>query len=290
MPDDSPSSEPDVDGEALLQRALDLGEDGDWEGMAKELSEALEATPEDPALLCWLGVAEGELGLPGSAYDRFKEALAQGPEDPFVLATIGNGLAHFDDPNAEAALRSASVLAPDLPLARWLFGAYLSREGLHEDAMRELRAASELAPDDPVIAYEVGVALALQGEMEKALDAFTRSVDLDQEEGWSQVVLGLVEVGLDQMEGAVRDLSEGARLRPHDVEAQFLAALAAEAAGWEDIAYEMMERGRQGALPDDLSLLEIVESRLEEGAESARAFLLQELLPGALRERLMNRP
>jgi hypothetical protein len=33
-----------------------------------------------------------------------------------------------------------------------------------------------------------------------------------------------------------------------------------------------------------------VESRLEEGAESARAFLLQELLPGALRERLMNRP
>ncbi len=280
-----------MDGEDLLQRALDLGEDGDWEGMAVELSEALETTPEDPALLCWLGVAEGELGLPGSAYDRFKEALAQGPEDPFVLATIGNGLARFDDPDAEAALRSASVLAPDLPLARWLFGAYLSREGLHEDAMRELRAASELAPDDPVIAYEVGVALALQGEMEKALDAFTRSVELDQgEEGWGQVVLGLVEAGLDQMEEAVRDLAEGARLRPHDVEAQLLAALTAEAAGWEDIAYEMMERGRQSALPGDLPLLEMVESRLEEGAESARALLLQELLPGALRERLMNRP
>jgi len=279
-----------LDVEDLLQQALDLGEDGDWEGMAEELSGALERAPGDPVLLCWLGVAERELGLPGSAYDRFKEALAQGPEDPFVLATVGNGLAQFDDPNAEAALRSASILAPDLPLVRWLFGAYLSREGLHEDAMRELRAASELAPDDPVIAYEVGVALALQGEMEKALDAFTRSVDLDQGEGWSQVVLGLVEAGLDQMEGAVRDLSEGARLRPYDVEAQFLAALAAEAAGWEDMAYEMMERGRQGALPDDLPLLEIVEGRLEEGAESARAFLLQEFLPGVLRERLMNRP
>jgi tetratricopeptide (TPR) repeat protein len=279
-----------VDVEDVLRHAMNLGEEGDWEGMAEELSEALEGKAGDPALLCWLGVAEQGLGLPGSAYDRFKEALAQEPEDPFVLATVGNGLAQFDDSDAEAALRSASILAPDLPLARWLYGAYLSREGLHEDAMRELRAASELAPDDPVIAYEVGVALALGGEMEKASDALVRSVDLDQGEGWSQVVLGMVEAGLDRMEEAARDLSEGARLRPHDVEAQFLSALAAGATGFEDLAYEMMERGRQSASPDDLPLLEMVESLLEEGTDSARAFLLQELLPGALRERLMNRP
>jgi tetratricopeptide (TPR) repeat protein len=279
-----------VDAEGLLRHALELGEEGDWEGMAEELSDALEADSGNPALLCWLGVAERELGLPGSAYDRFKEALAHEPEDPFVLATVGNGLAQFDDPDAEAALRSASLLAPDLPMARWLFGAYLSREGLHEDALRELRAASELAPDDPVIAYEVGVALALQGEMGKAVEALTRSVDLDQAEGWSQVVLGLVEAELDQMEEAARDLSEGARLCPQDVEAQLLAALAAEATGLEDLAYEMMERGRQGALPGDLPLLEMVETRLEEGAKSSSDFLLQDLLPGALRERLVNRP
>ncbi|MCJ7628448.1 MAG: tetratricopeptide repeat protein [Longimicrobiales bacterium] len=279
-----------MDVEDLLRQALALGEEGDWEGMARELSHALESVPGDPALLCWLGVAERELGLPGSARERFKEALAQEPEDPYVLATIGNGLAQFDDPDAEAALRSAAVLAPDLPLARWLFGAYLSREGLHEDAMRELTAASELAPHDPAIAYEVGVALALQGEMEQALDALMGSVEMDQGEGWSQVVLGLVEAELDQMEAAARDLSEGARLRPHDVEAQFLAALAAEATGFEDLAYEMMERGRQGALPGDLPLLEMVEDRLEQGAESARDFLVQELLPGVLRERLMNHP
>ncbi len=279
-----------MDTEYLLRVALDLGEEGDWEGMAKELLEALDAVPGDPAILCWLGVAERELGLPGSACDRFKEALAQEPEDPYVLATVGNGLAQLDDPDAEAALRSAAVLAPDLPLARLLFGAYLSREGLHQDALRELRAASELAPDDPVIAYEVGVALALQGELEQALDALTGSVEMDQGEGWGQVVLGLVEASLDQMEAAARDLSEGARLRPQDVEAQFLAALAAETAGFEDLAYEMMERGRQGASPDDLSLLEMVEDRLEDGAESSKAFFVQELLPGALRERLMNRP
>ena len=279
-----------MEGKDFLRQALDRGESGDWEGMAEELLDALETDQGNPALLCWLGVAERELGLPGSAYDRFKEALAQDPEDPYILATIGNGLAQFDDPDAEAALRSASILAPDLPVARSLFGAYLSREGLHDDALRELIVASELAPDDPEIAYELGVALALKGDMEKAVDALTHSVDLDQGEGWSQVVLGLVEAELDQMEEAARDLSEGARLRPQDVEAQFLAALAAEAMGLEDLAYEMMERGRQGAQPGDLPLLEMVENRLEEGSDRARAFLLQELLPGALRERLMNRP
>jgi tetratricopeptide (TPR) repeat protein len=279
-----------VDAEDLLRGVLQLGEEGDWEGMAQGLLEALDVTPGDPALLCWLGVAERELGLPGSAYERFKEALAQDPEDPFVLATLGNGLAQFDDPDAEAALRSASILAPDLPMARWFFGAYLSREGLHEEAMRELTAASELAPDDPAIAYEVGVALALQGKLDQAADALTHSVDLDPGEGWSQVVLGLVEAELDRMEAAARDLSEGARLCPEDVEAQFLAALAAQATGLEDLAYEMVERGRQGALPGDLPLLEMVEARIEEGPESAGAFLLQEILPGSLRERLMSRP
>jgi tetratricopeptide (TPR) repeat protein len=279
-----------MDVEALLQEALALGEEGDWEGMAKNLQAALESVPEDPALLCWLGVAERELGFPGSAYDRFKEALAQEPDDPFVLATVGNGLAHFDDPDAEAALRSASVLAPDLPLARWLYGAYLSREGLFDDAMRELTAASELSPDDPVVAYEVGVALALQGRMEGALEAFARSVDLDQAEGWGLVVMGLAEAELDRMEEAARDLAAGARLRPEDVEAQLLAALAASASGFEELAYEMLERGRQTAQAGDLPLLETVEDRIDEGGDSARSLLSQDLLAGALRERLMNRP
>ncbi|MGD2123260.1 MAG: tetratricopeptide repeat protein [Gemmatimonadota bacterium] len=278
----------DVDG--LLNQALELGEEGDWDGMARALAEALEVFPDEPAVLCWLGVAERELGLAGSAYDRFKEALAQGPEDPHILATVGSGLSHFDDPDAEAALRSASVMAPDLPLARWLFGAYLAREGLFDDAMRELSAASELAPGDPSVAYEMGVALALQGDMESALVALTRSVDLDPAEGWVQVVLGLVEAELGNWEEASRDLSEGARSRPQDVEAQLLAALTAEVAGWEDLAYEMMERGRQGALPGDLPLVEAVEGRLDEGSESCRGFLVQELLSGALRERLMVRP
>lgn len=279
-----------MDVESLLREAVALGDEDDWEGMAKALLDGLEANPGDPSLLCWLGVAEREMGLPGAAYDHFKEALAQGPEDPFLLATVGNGLAQFDDPEAESALRSASILGPDILEARLLFGAYLAREGLFEEAIGELTAAAELAPDDPLVSYEVGVALALQGHLEPALEALGRSVDLEEGDGWGQVVLGLVEAELGRMEEAARDLSSGARLRPQDVDVQFLAALAASASGYEDLAYEMMERGRQVAEAGDLPILEAVEGSIEDGAEASNTLLVQELLSGALRERLMNRP
>jgi tetratricopeptide (TPR) repeat protein len=279
-----------VDSTHLFRQLLDRGEEGDWEGVAEGLREALETAPGDPALLCWLGVAERELGLPGSGYDLFKEALAHDPQDPLVLATIGNGLAQLDDPDAEAALRSAAIMAPDLLLARILFGAYLSREGLYEDAIRELEAASALDPEDPLVAYELGVALALQGRMDEALEALAVSVELAPGDGWSLVVKGLVEVELDLKEEAARDLQEGARVRSEDVEAQILAALATGAVRWEDLAWEMLERGRQNAAPLDLPLLQQVEMRLDESPENAWSFLVQELLPGAMRERLMTRP
>jgi hypothetical protein len=115
-------------------------------------------------------------------------------------------------------------------------------------------------------------------------------VDLDQAEGWGLVVMGLTEAELDRMEEAARDLAAGARLRPEDVEAQLLAALVASASGFEELAYEMLERGRQTAQAGDLPLLEAVEDRIDEGGEAARNLLVQDLVSGALRERLMNRP
>ncbi len=279
-----------MDSTEHFQYLLDRGREEGWEGVAQELRVALESAPGDPTLLCWLGMVEREMGVPGGGYDLFKDALAQGAEDPLVLAIIGNGLAQLDDPDAEAALRSAAVMAPDLLLARTLFGAYLSREGLHEEAMRELDAAWALDSRDPFVAYERGVALALQGRMVEALEALARAVELESGEGWSLVMKGLVEVELDRMDDAARNLSEGARDRPEDVEAQVMAALAAAAVRREDLAWEMLERGRQNAGALDLPFLEQVEARLGEGPESARSFLVRELLPGVMRERLMTRP
>jgi tetratricopeptide (TPR) repeat protein len=274
----------------LLERVHSLAEEGDWEGAADLLREQLADFDREPALHCWLGVAERELGLDGVAYERFKRVLALDPEDPYVLATAGNGIAAFDDPDAERALRVAAVTAPRLPLARMLYGAYLSREGFLEQAIQELTAAVELEAEDAEIMYELGVARALGREWDLAADALADAVRLDPHNGWSRIVFGLVLWEGDRGEEGSGELLEGARLRPDDLDAQLAAALALAATGREDGAYEMLERGRLHATEVDLALLTDVEERLDSGPEAALAFFSDSLAPELLRSRLQERP
>lgn len=276
--------------EKLLDRALSLGDEGDWEGVAELLREHLEEHEEAPAVHCWLGVAERELGMEGIAYERFKRALSLGPEDPYVLATAGNAIAAFDDPDAEQALRTAALTAPDVALTRFLYGAYLAREGFHQEGRQELETARTLDPDDAQIAYELGVARYLGGDADAAADALGDSVRLDPEDGWSRVVFGLVLLEEERFEEAAGELSEGAQLRPEDVEAQLAAALAAAATGADALAYEMLERGRIRSDDEDTALLMAVEDRVETGPDGARRLLMEELAPDLLRRRLQVRP
>ena len=274
----------------LLERALSLFDEDDWDGAAELLRDSLADFGEDAAVHCWLGVAERELGMDGVAYERFKKALSLGPTDPYVLATAGNAVAAFDDEDAEPALRSAALTAPDIPLTRLMYGAYLSREGFHEDALRELRAARELAEDDAQIAYELGVAHALADDLDAATDAMADAVRLDPDDGWVRVVFGLALLESDRMDEATGELMSGARLRPTDVDAQLAAALAAGATGRDGIAYEMLERGRISAMEGDLALLAAVEDRVDAGHEAAASMLHEDLAPDMLRTRLRERP
>jgi tetratricopeptide (TPR) repeat protein len=251
--------------EALLERVLSLGDEGDWASAAELLVEHLDEFGEEPAVHCWLGAAERELGLEGVAYERFKRALALEPTDPYVLATAGNGVASFDDPDAEQALRTAAIMAPEVALTRLLYGAYLSREGLFEEAREELEAALSLDESDPQIRYELGVLYGLQERWDAAADALADAVRLDP-------------------------LVEGARLDPEDVDAQLAAALAAAAIGRDGLAYEMLERARLQSAEDDQARMAAVEDRLEAGHEAAESLLVDDFGPSTLRARLSERP
>jgi tetratricopeptide (TPR) repeat protein len=274
----------------LLSRAHSLADEGDWEGMATVLRDHLADFDEDPAVHCWLGVAERELGLSGVAYERFKRALALEPADPFVLATAGNGIAAFADPDAERALRAAALTAPHVALGRLLYGAYLAREGFLEEGLTELRAAREIDPDDPQIAYELGVAHALSGQHDEAVDALADAVRMDPDDGWARVVFGLLLLEAGRPEEGAGELISGARLAEQDVDAQLAAALGAAAIGQDGVAYEMLERARLGAMADDLAFVMSVEERIDSGPEAAQALLHEDFGPDLLRSRLQERP
>lgn len=274
------------DVEAVLQRALALGEEGRWEEMAKLLAKALQDSPDDPYLLGWLGVAEQELGNDGAAYDYFRRCLAQNPMDPHLLAMAGSGLAAFDDPDAEAALRTAALTGPDIPTTRLQYGAYLARSGVYEEALEHLRAAAALAPDDPTVYGELGVALALKGDLDAAIAEMEKALELAPDDAWTRLLLGLLHTELGNLEEAAEALIQAAEELENDAEAHILAALAAAAVGWDDAAHDAISRAALVAEGDDVELLDEAEERVVAGRKAARAFLLETVAPSVLRERL----
>lgn len=270
----------------ILNHALQLGEEERWPEMAEALTLALRDVPDDPYVLCWLGVAEREMGRDGVAYEFFQRAWKEDPLDPELLAMIGSGLAAFDDPEAEAALRAAALTGPDVPIARLQYGGYLARNGMFDQAMHHLQAAAELDPDDPAIHGEVGIAYALHNQLTEAGSAMETALELAPDDSWTRVLLGLVQLETGEIEPAAEQLIRAAEERPEDAEAQVLAALAAAAAGWDDTAHQIIARVEFSAEQVDEELLDEARDRIDEGGETALSFLNETVGPVALRDRL----
>ena len=275
-----------MDPERALEEALELGEEGRWDEMADLLARALEEDPEEPYVLGWLGVAHREMGNDGAAYEYFKRCWQNDPLDPQLLAMCGAGLAAFDDPDAEAALRAAALTGPDVPIARLQYGAYLAREGLFDQALDHLRAAVELEPEDPIARGELAVAHALKGDHPRAAETFEETLELAPEDSWSRVLLGLVQLEMEEDEHAAETLIRAAEERTEDAEAQILAALAAASVGWEDAAADVIARAEYAEEAVDAELLEEARERVDDGADAARSFLRDVVGPAALHDRL----
>ncbi|MFW5947776.1 MAG: tetratricopeptide repeat protein [Gemmatimonadota bacterium] len=276
------------DVETVLREALELGEEGRWEEMAKLLADALDEIEDDPYLLCWLGVAAGELGNDGTAYEAFRRCVEQEPSDPHVLALAGSGLAQFDDPDAETALRAAALSAPDLPLARLNYGAFLSRAGMHDEALEQLRAARDLSPDDPVVRAELGAAHVLRGAPSDGVAELEEALALAPDDSWTRVLYGLVLLEVDRTDEAAEELVRAGLEREHDAEAIILGALAAAAQGWADAAEDLLARSEFVAGGADIRMIEEAGSAIHTGPDAAARMLRTAAAPSALRERLQQ--
>ncbi len=277
-----------MDVEAILREALEMGEEGRWDDMARLLTETLERQEDDPYLLCWLGVAEGELDNDGAAYEAFRRCVELDPSDPHVLALAGAGLAQFDDPDAEAALRAAALSAPDLPLARLNYGAFLSRAGMHDEALQQLEAARELTPDDPIVRAELGAAWIMKGEPARGAAELEEAIALAPDDSWTRLLYALVLMELDRDEEGAEEMIRAARERDHDAEAMLLGALAAASREWDDAAEDLLARSEYAVEGADIEILKEVESAVRTGPEAARRLLRQVLGPSALRDRLQQ--
>lgn len=290
--DDAREHDADARAEAVdeaVREAAALAAEGRWDRAYEIVSAALERQGDDPVLLAWLGLAARRQGEDGEAYEHFRRALALDLADPFLLAAAGTGLAALDDPEAEPALRLAALSAPGLAYARVSYGAYLAREGMTDDALRELEAARDLEPEDATVRTELGGALILAGRREEGADEMETALALAEDDAWVRTLYGLVLVELDRLSDAAVELHRAAAEAPGDVEAQLLSALASGAEGWDSAAWDALAAAQAAAEGLEAALVAEAEERLEEGPEAAAALLREHLAPSTLRRRLLER-
>jgi Tfp pilus assembly protein PilF len=272
-----------------LADAARLRDDGDPEGAFDVLLRLEEGFPEDASVLCLLGVLAGEIDAGGMAYDYFRRSLAAQPTDPTVLAMLGAGLAEYDDPQAESVLRLASLTAPGLAVARLRYGTYLSREGVLDLARNELQAALELEPQNPEIHRELAVAHLLGGDDPRAAMLLEDAVGLDPDDPELGLLHGLVLLRSGDEEGAAEALHAAGVALTEDGDVQLLAALACAMQGWDDEAWNALARAEAATAVPDPDTVREVEDLLEAEAEAVREFLVSQLAPGILHERLFAR-
>lgn len=270
-----------------LEKASDLADQERWEEALEPLLE-VAAEAEDPLVLCMLGTAVRELGEEAEANEYFRRCLALDPSDPIVLSTAGYALALVGDPEGEPALRRGALTAPEVAVTRLHYGAFLSREGMLDEALAELTAARGLDGENPLVRSELAVTHLLRGEAESAAGELEEALAADPDDGWARGLRGLALVSLERLEEAAEELLQAAAQRTEDVELQLAAALAGCAAGWEEAGWEAFYRAE--AAGAEAGAVEEVEDALAAGADAAGRMLRLESAPAALRVRLLTPP
>lgn len=270
-----------------MREASALADEGRFDEAFSILREEESDHPNDPTLLCMLGVVAGEMDVTsGLAYDYYRRALSEAPLDATVLVTLGVGLARFDDPDAESVLRLAAVTAPGSLAARLHYGAYLGREGLVDAAVEELTAARALDPSDPRVPRELAAVHLLIGRAELAAEELERAIELSEVDAELRVLYGLALVRLGRLEEAAEELHRASSDLDQDGPVQLLTSLACATQEWWDEAWDALARAEGAVFPVEPPLLREGEEALEAGRGAAAEFLRDHMAPAVLRERL----
>jgi tetratricopeptide (TPR) repeat protein len=157
-------------------------------------------------------------------------------------------------PEAEALLREAVRLRPDVAMNHGNLGLVLTRLGRGEEAAEHLRRALAINPAYPEAHSNLGFWLAARGRNEEAVTHFREAIRLkpDYVEPWYN--WGTVLAGLGQWEEASAKLERALALKPEYGEAHANLAAVRYYQGRRDEARREIARARECgyAVPPDL--------------------------------------
>ncbi|HXS24777.1 MAG TPA: tetratricopeptide repeat protein [Gemmatimonadales bacterium] len=185
------SNEPTTD--RLYRRAADAATKGRVAEAIQRYREILSLEPEHLAARNNLSLLLESAGNPDEAFEQLTAALRARPDEPALLVSRGAILGRLKRyPEAETDLRRAIKLQPGHFTAHLTLGLILWRKGLPGDAALSLRRAIDLEPADAEAHYYLGEALNQAGDFAGARTALEQSAGLDPDSAKTYRLLGRV--------------------------------------------------------------------------------------------------
>ncbi|HEX6047552.1 MAG TPA: tetratricopeptide repeat protein [Pyrinomonadaceae bacterium] len=194
-----------------------------WNKYSKEwVLKAIEVFKQAIAIdsnyaLAYCGLADAYFRLsnvhfpPSEVFPKAKEAALRALEIDPNLAEAHSSLGlvkvyyDYDWEGAEAELREALRLNPDLVLAHQRFGSYLTFMGRFEEAIRCYHAALELDPFSLQINMNLATTYYLRGEYERAINHLNKTSELEPNYMPTHFVMGCVYIQQGRLEEAIEE-------------------------------------------------------------------------------------
>ena len=139
---------------------------------------------------------------------------------------------------AEAAYRSALLLAPGHPVALQRLGLVAHASGNLREAERLIGQALDAAPGNAVFLYTLGIVLQDAGKPAEAASAYRRAIERQPELAAAHFNLGLTLADLERLDEAAEAFGKAAALRPDHAAAHANRADALMKIGVPDLAAE----------------------------------------------------
>jgi TolB-like protein/tetratricopeptide (TPR) repeat protein len=238
-----------VRGRRLAASEPDLGE------LTRAIGAYERAVQLDPGhALAWTALARAHAAMYGRRHDRTTDRIRA----------------------AEAALRRAEAVQPDLPelhltrgvIAHWCHQDYIR-------AARELAAARAGLPGDPEVALHTGIVLRMHGDLDNSRQHFDRALEMEPRSMPVLLEAAVTRLLARDPDGALELADRTLQLQPGRPDALVLAARALLSRGQPDAARAYLESAAPaGGRPDAQVRFWLVTTQLHQRRfDEARALL-----------------
>jgi tetratricopeptide (TPR) repeat protein len=195
------------------------------------LNDLEHADPKNPQVLYTQGLVQLKL-----ATSTFEQLEAVAPDSYLVELLLATAAAWKQDYfTAIEHYKKAILKAPDARGLHYELGHALYLDGQVKEALREYQLELQINPYDYMASGEAALVL-VSTDPQKAIDYATRAIELKANLAPAYLIRGRALLGLNKLNGAVKDLKEAASLDPSEPTVHFQLGRAYGQLGLKDQA------------------------------------------------------